>query len=79
LLLGSTRDLFHDRVKALYRVWIDAIVHVLIESGMDAQLAQQRGEDTIISIQGALILSQGLNNPSVFQRVLQQLPETLCH
>ncbi len=70
LLLGSARDLFHDRVKALYRVWIDAIAHVLIESGMDEQLAQQRGEDTIIAIQGALILSQGLNNPSPFQRML---------
>ena len=46
LLLGSARDVFHHRVKALYRVWIDAIVHVLIESGMDEQLAQQRGEDT---------------------------------
>jgi TetR/AcrR family transcriptional repressor of lmrAB and yxaGH operons len=74
LLLGSSRDVFHDRVKAIFRGWIDAIAAVLIESGMEEKLAQQRGEDGIIAIQGALILSRGLENPSPFQRVIQQLP-----
>jgi AcrR family transcriptional regulator len=77
LLLGSARDVFHDRVQALYRIWIDAIANVLIESGVDETLAQQRGEDAVITIQGALILSQGLNEPSSFQRVIQQLPAEL--
>lgn len=78
LLLGSARDLFHDSVKALYRVWIDAIAGVLIEAGLDQKLAQQRGEDAVITIQGGLILSQGLNDASPFQRVIQQLPTALC-
>jgi hypothetical protein len=77
LLLGSARDLFHDRVKTICRTWIDAIANVLMESGMDKKLAQQRGEDAVITIQGALILSQGLNDPSPFQRVIQQLPKEL--
>lgn len=78
LLLGSARDVFHERVQVIYQRWIDAIAAVLTESGMDATLAQQRGEDGVIAIQGALILSQGLNNPSPFQRVMQQLPQQLC-
>jgi TetR/AcrR family transcriptional regulator, lmrAB and yxaGH operons repressor len=78
LLLGSARDRFHDRVQALYHVWIDAIVSVLAESGMDRALAQRRGEDAVIAIQGALILSQGLNDAAPFQRVMQQLPRELC-
>lgn len=77
LLLGSARDVFHDRVKALYQAWINAIANVLIASGTDQKLAQQRGEDAIIAIQGALILSQGLNDSAPFQRMVQQLPGQL--
>lgn len=78
LLLGSERDRFHKKVNALFRAWIDAIASVLIESGLDQELAKQRGEDAAISIQGSLILSQGLDDPSPFQRVIQQLPQELC-
>ncbi|MBF2086944.1 hypothetical protein [Thermoleptolyngbya sp. C42_A2020_037] len=30
-----------------------------------------------IAIQGSLILAQGLGNPSLFQRAMQQLPQEL--
>lgn len=78
LLLGSARDVFHDKVQALFNAWIGAIAQVLIESGMNKLLAQERGEDAAIAIQGALILSQGLNDLSPFQRVIRQLPTELC-
>ncbi|NJO50427.1 MAG: hypothetical protein HC840_14405 [Leptolyngbyaceae cyanobacterium RM2_2_4] len=45
---------------------------------MDETLACQRGEDGVMMIQGALILAQGLQDPAPFQRVMQQIPETLC-
>lgn len=78
LLSGSARDVFHDHVKAIYTVWIAAISQVLVESGLDEELAQQRGEDGMIAIQGGLIVSQGLGNPAPFQRVMQKLPQELC-
>ncbi|MBH8563894.1 TetR/AcrR family transcriptional regulator [Nostoc sp. CENA67] len=78
LLLGSARDVFHNQVKAVLHTWIDAIAGVLIEAGINQKLAHHRGEDAAIMIQGALILSQGLDDPSVFQRVIQRLPEDLC-
>ena len=78
LMLGSAKDAFQERVHALLDTWINAIASVLIETGIDPTLARQRGEDAIIAIQGALILSQGLGNPSPFQRVIQQLPHALC-
>lgn len=78
LLLGSARDVFHAKVQALFQTWIDAIAAVLIEAGMDPVTAQQRGEDAAIAIQGALIVSQALNTPAPFQRVIQQLPTDLC-
>ena len=78
LLLGSARGVFHDRVKASYRTWIDAIATVLIECGMSEELAQQRAADAVSAIQGSLIVSQGLDDPSGFQRVIQHLSEELC-
>ena len=62
------------------------IATILVEAGMDLETpcgyleehARQRGEDGVIAIKGALILSQGLNDPTSFQRVMQQLPQTLC-
>lgn len=78
LLLGSARDLFHDRVKTLLQTWITAIADVLVEAGMDTTLARERGEDAVLSIQGALILSQGLDDPAPFQRIIRQLPQQLC-
>ena len=78
LLLGSARDVFHDRVQQIYHQWIAAIAQVLQEAGLDPSLATQRAEEAIILVQGGLVLAQGLNNPAPFQRIIQILPETLC-
>ncbi len=77
LLLGSARDVFHDQVKALFQNWIKAIARVLVESGIDEELAFQRAEDAVIEIQGALILSLGLEDPNLFQRIIKNLPQEL--
>jgi TetR/AcrR family transcriptional regulator, lmrAB and yxaGH operons repressor len=78
LLLGSARDLFHDRVQARYSAWIGAVAQVLVNAGLDRATAQQRGEDMVIALQGGLIVAQGMNSPEIFQRLLQQLPQQLC-
>lgn len=78
LMLGSAKAVFQARVQRLLETWITAIATVLVEAGMDEELARQRGEDGVIAIQGALILAQGLGNPAPFQRVIEQLPDQLC-
>lgn len=78
LMLDSAKVMFQERVQALLQLWIEAIATVLMGAGMDKELARQRGEDGVIAIQGALVLSQGLGNPAPFQRVIQQLPKQLC-
>jgi hypothetical protein len=45
---------------------------------MDERVAQQRAQDALTAIQGSLIVSQGLDDPSGFVRVTQHLPEELC-
>jgi AcrR family transcriptional regulator len=78
LLMGSARGVFHEKVKALLRIWIDEMAKVLMEAGLEEKPARERGEEAAIAIQGALILAQGLDDLTPFERVLQQLPEQLC-
>jgi AcrR family transcriptional regulator len=77
LLMGSARDIFHDQVELLLRKWMGAIAQVLLEAGVEPSLAQELAEDAVILIEGALILSQGLNDLAPFQRTLQRLPQQL--
>jgi TetR/AcrR family transcriptional regulator, lmrAB and yxaGH operons repressor len=78
VLEQSSDNLFHPQISRAFAQWVEAIANVLITAGLDETLAKQRGEDAIIAIQGALILSHGLNDFAPFQRVLQKLPQQLC-
>jgi TetR/AcrR family transcriptional regulator, lmrAB and yxaGH operons repressor len=78
VLEQSSDDLFHSQISWAFSRWIEAIAQVLITAGLDETLAKQRGEDAMIAIQGALILSHGLRDSASFQRVLKQLPQQLC-
>jgi TetR/AcrR family transcriptional regulator, lmrAB and yxaGH operons repressor len=74
----SSDDLFGTQIKSAFSQWIEAIANVLSTAGLDETLAKQLGEDAVIAIQGALILSYGLKDVAPFQRVLKQLPAKLC-
>jgi hypothetical protein len=78
VLEQSSDDLFHDQIRSAFSRWIEAIAQVLVTAGLEETLAKQHGEDALIAIQGALILSHGLHDFSLFQRVLKQLPQQLC-
>ncbi|MGD1950960.1 MAG: TetR/AcrR family transcriptional regulator [Leptolyngbyaceae cyanobacterium] len=77
LITGGARDMFQDAIKARLQTLVDAISSVLIDAGLAPDLAQQRGEDAVMTIQGSLILSRGLDDPTPFQRAVAQLPERL--
>jgi TetR/AcrR family transcriptional regulator, lmrAB and yxaGH operons repressor len=77
VLEQSSDDLFHSQIRAAFSGWIEAIATVLITTGIDETHARYRAEDAIIAIQGALIVSHGLKDFDLFQRVLKQLPQQL--
>ncbi|MDJ1182622.1 TetR/AcrR family transcriptional regulator [Roseofilum casamattae] len=77
LLMGSARDVFHDQIQAVFSAWLTAISDLLVAEGVEETLARQKAEDVAIAIQGSLILAQALDQPAIFQRVLQELPERL--
>jgi TetR/AcrR family transcriptional repressor of lmrAB and yxaGH operons len=74
----SSDDLFHAQINWAFSQWIEAIAKVLVSAGLDEKLARERSEDAIIAIQGALIVSHGLKDFALFQRVIKQLPQQLC-
>ena len=74
---GTGRELRHAQIKVTLAAWVKAITAVLQEAGLDEAIAQQRGEDALITIQGAVMVSFTLDNPAVFQRAMRSLPQTL--
>ncbi|NJN23859.1 MAG: hypothetical protein HC810_04980 [Acaryochloridaceae cyanobacterium RL_2_7] len=57
--------------------WIAAIADVLVEAGVEQTMAVQRGQDTLITIQVALIVSKSLDDTAIFLRTIEQLPKVL--
>jgi TetR/AcrR family transcriptional repressor of lmrAB and yxaGH operons len=78
LMEQSSDDLFHAQISGAFSQWIEAIAKVLVTAGLEETLAKERGEDAMIMIQGALILSHSLKDIAPFRRVLQLLPNQLC-
>lgn len=77
LTLGESNDLFQAQIEQALKLWIDALADVLLDAGLDEQIARSRAEDAIIKIQGSLILARGLKDTAPFERVLQGLSAEL--
>lgn len=79
LSVGEAHDLFQSQIQQALELWIESLAKVLVEAGVASKTAHQRAEDAVLQIQGALILSRGLNNTAIFKRVLKSLPEMLLN
>ncbi len=77
LSVGEAHELFHGRVQQALNLWIGSLATVLEDAGITPPTARQRAEEAISLIQGALVLSRGLNNTEIFKRILHQMPEAL--
>ena len=75
--IGDSSRRFHDRVKKIFRDWIDAIASALRDSGLADPEAQVRAQDALVRIEGALVLARSLGEPSIFGRTLKALPDDL--
>ncbi|MGO4712433.1 TetR/AcrR family transcriptional regulator [Bradyrhizobium sp. 2TAF24] len=68
--LGAARDLFADAVKGYFAGWIEALAAALRKLGHDKTVARQMAEQTVLAIQGALVLTRALDDTKVFTRAL---------
>jgi AcrR family transcriptional regulator len=77
MLLGSADGQLGSTVSAAFRRWRESLVLALTETGLNEATAQGRATSAIIQIEGALILSRALGDPSVFRQALESTRDML--
>ncbi len=75
--LDNVRDRFAVKIRNYFAAWTEALAGALERAGSDRQKAQQLAEEAVANIQGALVLSRALNDPSVFERGMARIEEQL--
>jgi TetR/AcrR family transcriptional regulator, lmrAB and yxaGH operons repressor len=75
--IGEAHQLFQERVQQALKLWIDELAAVLVDAGITLTTARQRAEEAIALIQGALVLTRGLKDSEIFERILTQMPNAL--
>lgn len=73
LAVSNTRDLFAQAIRGYFVAWVDALQSALTRQGRDAKQSRILAEEAVLAIQGAIVLSRALDDPSVFQRAIEQL------
>lgn len=71
--LGDTRDAFAREVHAYFARWIGALTDALTRCGNAPATAAALAEETVATIQGAIVLARALDDPGIFTRALQRL------
>jgi AcrR family transcriptional regulator len=77
LVIGGSREKFQDFLAPAFAAWIRALRDLAVEAGVRGAEAQQRAEDAVVRIEGALIVAGGLNDPSPFKRALRNVERDL--
>jgi TetR/AcrR family transcriptional regulator, lmrAB and yxaGH operons repressor len=76
---GEADNLFHTQVKQRLQMWLNTLTEVLMEAGIEPEIAQRRSQNAIMQIQGALILVRILDDTAPFEQVITSLPEQLLN
>lgn len=81
-LLGSfstsaARVRFQARLSKTFSLWIGAFASLLSEAGLSKAKSRTQAEEAVLRIQGALILSAGLDDPQPFRTVVEDLRHNL--
>ncbi len=77
LVVGASREKFQDYLAAAFGGWIAALRDLAVEAGVRGPEAQQRAEDAVVRIEGALIVAGGLADQAAFKRALRNIERDL--
>jgi TetR/AcrR family transcriptional repressor of lmrAB and yxaGH operons len=72
LAINGDRDLFAEKIQHYFTRWIDALAIALAKIGFDQDEAHITAVDVVIAIEGALLLTRGLQQEAIFTQVLQR-------
>ena len=64
-------------LKGAMQAWVGAFTQVAKESGLGSAAARSKAEESIVRIEGSLILARVLGDTTAFERVLKLLPDLL--
>lgn len=77
LAIGEAGELFKQPIKTSIQAWESAIATVLVDAGQDKSQAENRAEDALIAIEGALVIARAKGSTEPFTRTLSALPSRL--
>ena len=77
--VGQAEILFQAQLQASTQAMLQSFASIVQTTGIEEVLAQQRAEQLVIAIQGALVVSRTLGNNQAFLNVLQTLPNQLLN
>ena len=75
--VGEAGGHFREILKGTLRTWMNHLQAVGEQAGIEPGVAQSRAEETLMAIQGALVLSRAMDEPALFQRVLSEIPDRI--
>jgi len=76
-LPGGSDDL-RARLKGAMQAWIKAFTDIARECGLSPSAAKTRAEETVLRIEGSLVLARVLGDGATFERTMKLLPELLA-
>jgi TetR/AcrR family transcriptional regulator, lmrAB and yxaGH operons repressor len=68
--ISIARDTFGEALASYFLRWVEALADCLSKGGLTSLAALSFAEDAVASIQGAIVLSRAVNDPSMFARVI---------
>lgn len=77
LSFSADQSEIKKHIKEGMKAWVRALAAVGREAGLPGRMAQQRAEDAIARIQGALVLARAIDDTGPFERTLRALPHVL--
>jgi len=72
----SGLPLFGTQIKEGFKLWIDAFTTLALDFGYEPQTAYNLAKESLVRIQGALILSKGLGDLSPFRESLESIEKS---
>ena len=68
---------FAGHIKSAFKTWMDALVALLVDAGLEKDAARQRAERALALLQGGLVLSRGMGTIRPFKNCLKDIEREL--
>jgi AcrR family transcriptional regulator len=75
--LDNVRNRFSAQVRDYFAEWHSALASALTRAGCPEPDATLLAEETVVAVQGALVVARALDEPEVFERTLQRVQSRL--